>query len=291
MIGSPTPTRSWPTQAGTAAICALLLVVVTALRIAVSNPIEAIGFLYVIPISLAAMEFGWRGGAAAAGAALALTVFWAVLQDVPLGAVGYTARAATFGSVGLLVGLQAEQRRTLLEERERLVGELQVTAMRDHLTGLANRHAWEERFAHELRSARRTAKPLSLAVIDVDDLKRVNDSLGHAHGDRLIQRCAEACRSATRETDFVARLGGDEFLVLLTDCRASGAREVAERMLDAVGENHSFSIGIATWDGQESGEELVSRGDQAMYAAKAAGGAQIAFAPEPPERRTLIAAA
>lgn len=280
-----------PTQVGTSAICALLLVVVTVLRIAVSNPIEAIGFLYVIPISLAAMEFGWRGGAAAAGAALALTVFWAVLQDVPLGAVGYTARAATFGSVGLLGGLQAEQRRTLLEERERLVGELQATAMRDHLTGLANRHAWEERFAHELRSASRTAKPLSLAVIDVDGLKRVNDSLGHGHGDRLIQRCAEACRSATRETDFVARLGGDEFLVLLTDCRASGAREVAERMLDAVGENHSFSIGIATWDGQESGEELVSRADQAMYAAKAAGGAQIAFAPEPPERRALIAAA
>jgi diguanylate cyclase (GGDEF)-like protein len=284
-------TRATPTAAGTAALCALLLIVITVLRIAVSNPIEAVGFLYVIPISLAAMEFGWRGGVTTAGAALALTGFWAVLQDVPLGVVGYTARAATFVSVGLLVGLQAEQRRRLLDERERLVEELRATAMRDHLTGLANRHAWEERFVHELRSASRTAEPLSLAVIDVDGLKRVNDTLGHGHGDRLIQLCAEACRSATRETDFIARLGGDEFLVLLADCRADGAREVAARMLDALGEDRSLSIGIATWDGLESGDELITRADQAMYAAKAAGGAQIAFAPEPPERRALIAAA
>ena len=134
----------------------MLLIVITVLRIAVSNPIEAVGFLYVIPISLAAVEFGWRGGVATAAAAMLLTVFWAVLQDVPLGVVGYAARGATFATVGLLVGVQAELRRALWEEREHLVRELRATAMRDQLTGLGNRRAWDERFAYDLGSASRS---------------------------------------------------------------------------------------------------------------------------------------
>jgi diguanylate cyclase (GGDEF)-like protein len=205
------------------AVCAVLLVVVTALRIAVSNPVEAVGFLYVIPISLAAVEFGWRGGVATAAAAMLLTVFWAVLQSVPLGVIGYAARGATFASIGLLVGVQAELRRALWEERERLMQELRAAALRDQLTGLANRRAWDERFAYDLATASRSARPLSVAVIDLDELKHVNDTHGHAHGDRVIQRCAQAWRGAVRDTDFIARLGGDEFLVLLPDCPTSDA--------------------------------------------------------------------
>ena len=272
-------------------LCAVLLVVITALRIAVSNPIEAVGFLYVIPISLAAVEFGWRGGVATAAAAMLLTVFWAALQHVPLGVIGYAARGATFASVGLLVGVQAELRRMLSDDRERLLQELRTTAMRDQLTGLANRRAWDERFAHELSTAKRSARSLSVAVVDLDDLKRVNDTHGHRRGDLLIQRCAQAWRGAVRETDFIARLGGDEFLVLLPDCPAPDARDVAQRMLDSLASVHSFSIGIATWDGHEDGEELISRADRAMYAAKAAGGGQLAFASDPPGRRSSIAAA
>jgi diguanylate cyclase (GGDEF)-like protein len=275
----------------TVALCAVMLVVITALRIAVSNPIEAVGFLYVIPISLAAVEFGWRGGVATAATAMLLTVFWAVLQHVPLGVVGYAARGATFASVGLLVGVQAELRRMLSDERERLLQELRTTAMRDQLTGLANRRAWDERFAHELSTARRSALPLSVAVVDLDELKRVNDTHGHRRGDLLIQRCAQAWRDAVRDTDFIARLGGDEFLVLLPDCPTPDARDVAQRMLDASASAHSFSIGIATWDGHEDGDELIGRADRAMYAAKAAGGAQLAFAPDSPGRRSSIAAA
>jgi diguanylate cyclase (GGDEF)-like protein len=272
------------------AVCALLMVGVTVLRFAVSNPIEAVGFLYVIPISLAAVEFGYRGGLAAAASAILLTVFWAELQNVPLGVVGYGTRGFTFTSIGLLVGLQAEQRRTLLEERERLVDKLRATAMRDQLTGLANRRASDERLAYELRTAGRSARPLSVAVVDLDKLKLVNDSYGHAQGDRLIQRCAQALRIAARETDLIARLGGDEFLVLLPDCRATEAREVALRLLDALRPDHSASIGIATWDRQEPADELISRADQAMYTAKMAGGARITLAPEPPQSRPLLAA-
>ena len=282
--------RPMPTGRAAIAVCALLMVAVTALRLAVSNPIEAVGFLYVIPISLAAVEFGWRGGLAAAAGAILLTVFWAELQNVPLGVVGYAARGFTFTSIGLLIGLQAEQRRVLLEDRERLVDELRATAMRDQLTGLANRRASDERLAYELRTAARSARPLSVAMVDLDKLKLVNDRYGHAQGDRLLQRCAQALRIAARETDLIARLGGDEFLVLLPDCPATEAREVALRLLDALRPDHSASIGIATWEPPEPGDELISRADQAMYRAKMAGGARITLAQEPPPSRPLLAA-
>lgn len=113
-----------------------LLVVVTLLRLAVSNPIEAVGFLYVIPISLLASEHGWRGGLYGAAAALALTIVWAIVQHVPLGVIGYCSRAATFASVGILVGVHADQRRSLEQEREHLLDELRATALSDPLTGL-----------------------------------------------------------------------------------------------------------------------------------------------------------
>jgi diguanylate cyclase (GGDEF)-like protein len=258
---------------------AALLVIITLLRLAVSNPIEAVGFLYVIPISLLASLRGWRGGLFGAAAALVLTVVWAMLQDVPLGVIGYCSRAATFASVGALVGFDADQRHKLEREREFLLTELRATALSDPLTGLPNRRAWDERFAHELALARRSGRPLSVAAIDLDKLKQANDALGHEHGDRLIQRCAGLCEVALRETDFIARIGGDEFLALLPDCGAVEAEQIARRMVAGVPSRHSLSIGIATWDGDEDGYELVHRSDRAMYAAKAAGGDRVTLAP------------
>lgn len=259
-------------------VSVVLLVVVTLLRLAVNNPIEAVGFLYVIPISLLASEYGWRGGLWAAAAALGLTILWAAVQDVPLGVVGYCSRAATFASVGILLGLHAEQRHRLEAERELLLRDLRATALSDPLTGLPNRRAWDERFQHELRLAGRSGGPLTVAAIDLDRLKQVNDVLGHEHGDRLIQRCAHLWTVALRETDFIARVGGDEFLALLPDCAAADAHEIARRVLEAAPSGHSSSIGIATWDGDEQGYELIHRSDRAMYAAKTAGGGRVVFA-------------
>ena len=78
------------------ALCVVLLVMITVVRFAVSNPLEAFGFLYVIPISMLAVELGVRGGLLAATGALLLTVFWAIVQDVSLGIIGYSTRAGTF---------------------------------------------------------------------------------------------------------------------------------------------------------------------------------------------------
>ena len=256
------------------AVCALLLALITLLRIAVSNPIEAVGFLYVIPVSLLASERGLRGGLIAAAGAVLCTALWAVLQDVPVGLVGYAARGVTFLGVGVLVGLQSEQRLRLQREREDLLAKLQATATRDQLTGLPNRRAWDDRLEQLLQCAAEARQPLSVLAIDLDQLKRINDTHGHAQGDRLLQRCAHAWSGALRDGDFLARLGGDEFLVLLPGSAQVAAEEVARRFHGAVPFNQTCSIGIATWDGEEPANALVHRADRAMYAAKAAGGAQ-----------------
>lgn len=253
-------------------LCVGLFVVVTVLRLIVSNPIEGVGYLYTVPIALLAAERGWRAGLTGAFAAVTLSVMWSVLQDFPLGVIGYLTRSVTFVAVGMLVGLYAGRRCKLEEEREQLLRELHATAMRDQLTGLPNRRSWDERFRSELSRASRSDRPLSVAAIDIDHLKQVNDTAGHHQGDRLIERCARGWREALRETDFLARLGGDEFLALLPDCPAADAEEVARRVLESAHPGDSFSIGLATWDGREAGFELIHRADHAMYAAKAAGG-------------------
>ncbi|MEP6954733.1 MAG: GGDEF domain-containing protein [Solirubrobacteraceae bacterium] len=262
-------------------LCAVLLVLITGLRLAVDNPIEAVGFLYVIPISFLASELGLRGGLIAATGAIVLTIFWVIVQDVPLGVVGYAARAATFGGIGVFVGLQSQRRIKLQHERERLIVKLEATAMRDHLTGLPNRRAWDDRLERELSRAERSRKPLRVVVIDLDKLKHVNDTNGHEQGDRLIQRCARAWSDELRQSDYLARLGGDEFVVLLPDCTADTASEIAQRLLRSVPPNQSCSAGIATWNGNEAGYELVHRADQVMYAVKRGGGGDLAIAPTP----------
>ena len=260
-------------------VCALLLTLITLLRLAVSNPIEAIGFLYVIPISLLASERGLRGGLLAGGGAVLCTVGWAVLQDVPLGWVGYGARAFTFLGVGVFVGLQSQQRLNLEREREDLLVELQATATHDQLTGLPNRRAWDDRLGRELDHAASSGEPLSALAIDLDGLKLINDTHGHLEGDRLLRRCAHAWNGALRQGDYLARLGGDEFLVLLPGSEPDVAEQVARRMLGAVPFNQTCSIGLATWDGEEAAYELVHRADRGMYSAKAAGGGRVSAGP------------
>lgn len=261
------------------ALCGLLLALITALRLAISNPVEAVGFLYVIPISLLASERGLRGGLIAAAGAILCTACWTMVDHVPLGMLGYGTRSVTFLGVGVFVGLQSQQRLKLQGEREDLLAELQATATHDQLTGLPNRRAWDDRLERELRRAAACDELLSVLAIDLDRLKQINATHGHVEGDRLLQRCAHAWNGALRQGDYLARLGGDEFLVLLPGSAPATAEEVARRILGAVPFNQTCSIGIATWDGDEPAYELVHRADQRMYAAKAAGGGRIDAGP------------
>ncbi len=171
-----------------------------------------------------------------------------------------------------------------LENRER---ELQRQAFADQLTGLPNRALFTDRVTHALELHRRSLRPLALLFIDLDDFKAVNDTLGHPVGDELVIRVAERLRGAMRTSDTVARFGGDEFAVLIEG--DLDAVTVGARIVEALGTPFSLrrdelsigaSIGIAeVLDSQLTPtlDELFSRADIAMYAAKRAGKGQLAI--------------
>jgi diguanylate cyclase (GGDEF)-like protein len=151
-----------------------------------------------------------------------------------------------------------------------LVTELQYDSRRDHLTGLGNRRCWDERLDEELVRSRRSFAPLSIALLDLDGFKSVNDRRGHVAGDRVLKEFADSWRRIVREGgDFVARLGGDEFGLLAPGSHAGGVRLMAHRHARLKSAGILYSIGVATWDGTESADHLMHRADMSMYQAKA----------------------
>ena len=166
-------------------------------------------------------------------------------------------------------------------ERRRLSDELQRAARYDELTGLPNRRLFHDRIKSALARTRRHGERVALLYVDIDDFKRVNDSLGHAAGDRLLQEIALRLQQSVREVDTVARLGGDEFVVLLEGLQQPGdARTVADKILSAIShpvhvDGHLLctqsSIGVALYpDHGKSVEELLRHADMKMYKTKKA---------------------
>jgi diguanylate cyclase (GGDEF)-like protein len=168
-------------------------------------------------------------------------------------------------------------------ENGRLYQELHQRALHDPLTGLPNRGLFFDRVGHAItRLGRRPGPFLAVLFVDLDNFKGVNDTLGHARGDRLLTLVAERLLTAVREVDTVARLGGDEFAVLLEDLTAEDAAlVVAERAIsliaapfDLAGETVTVgaSIGVAVRSGDSTGPEtLIAEADAAMYEAKGLG--------------------
>jgi diguanylate cyclase (GGDEF)-like protein len=163
----------------------------------------------------------------------------------------------TSAITGLLVGTLVERVRSM--------------ARADMLTGLANRRAWEESLPREVARAARAARPVSVAVIDLDHFKNINDTMGHQAGDQTLRTVAAAWSEALRESDVLARYGGDEFALVMPECDAEQANEIVARLRTACADGTSFSAGIATWNGRETISELVRRADEALYRAKDTG--------------------
>jgi diguanylate cyclase (GGDEF)-like protein len=150
------------------------------------------------------------------------------------------------------------------------VGELARQARTDPLTGLANRRGWNEQLGRELAQARRSACPVSVALLDIDDFKRFNDSRGHQAGDRLLVAAAAAWRGQLREGDVLCRWGGDEFAALLPDCPEGAAHEIIARVTSTTPGLQSCAAGVAAWDGAETSDELVWRADAELLERKRA---------------------
>jgi diguanylate cyclase (GGDEF)-like protein len=157
-------------------------------------------------------------------------------------------------------------------ERMRLSAKLEMLAMHDPLTGLANRRALVERLAAEIQLTKRTGETLAFAMIDVDDFKRINDTRGHAGGDAALVTIAETLRVCTREIDLPARFAGDEFSLVMPRTNREAAVVVLDRIVAQLRANGlSASIGVAFGRDGISSSALMRSADEAVYAAKAAG--------------------
>ncbi|HYN89908.1 MAG TPA: diguanylate cyclase [Ardenticatenaceae bacterium] len=176
-------------------------------------------------------------------------------------------------SIGSQVGLALDN--------ARLLDRLQEEARTDGLTGLLNRRYFTELAEREYRRAQRYGSDLVVLMIDVDDFKEVNDTYGHAAGDRVLQAVAACLKAAGRSIDLIARYGGDEFVVLLVDCSEAEAEQIVQRMKSrvaavripvgdgAIGAGVSVGRAAAALAGGESLHTLMEQADAAMYQAKA----------------------
>jgi two-component system, cell cycle response regulator len=186
----------------------------------------------------------------------------------------------------LLMRVQAAGRtKGLQEEIVAQAERLEALLFEDPLTGLANRRFILTQLAGMLSGARRHHRPLTVAVIDVDHFKAVNDSRGHAEGDRVLAAVAHAMRDHIRAEDQLGRLGGEEFLALLPDADTDAGAVAAEKLRASVEEvGVTVSIGWAAWEG-ESADELLIRADDALYVAKSRGRDCVVGAPATLPRR------
>ncbi len=169
-----------------------------------------------------------------------------------------------------------------ITEQKQAAALLKNLAHYDNITGLPNRVLFQDRLLQETKQSRRTGLPTALMFLDIDHFKEINDTLGHAQGDALLQQAAERLSACLRDTDTVARFGGDEFVVILSQLHdLDSINQIAERMLESMSAPFhlqdevayvSISIGIAIFPiDTDSCETLIKNADQAMYLVKKSG--------------------
>ena len=231
------------------------------------------GWLYAAPMALAAVMPAARS---VRGLVSPETVIYEVEQNTLL-SVGSSL-------TGLVVALLLQMMLVSLVV-SRLVGRLERLSRHDPLTGLLNRRAIDECLQQEEHRVRRfpaqdkSALPFSVLMIDIDHFKRINDSCGHAVGDRALQHLAAVMGAQLREIDCLARWGGEEFLALLPGTTGADALALAERLCGRIRSlplaseagrlTLTASVGVADWHGQQDSiNDLLRRADAALYLAK-----------------------
>ena len=154
-------------------------------------------------------------------------------------------------------------------------------ALRDPLTALPNRAAWDDRLELEIARWQRFGGELLLAVVDIDHFKRINDSFGHLAGDRVLKIIANELRKRLRKTDFIARFGGEEFALLLPGTPAAAGLRVLDGLREGIEQcpfhfkgariQVTLSGGLTSFVEAERAEQAFERADRALYRAKGAG--------------------
>jgi len=176
---------------------------------------------------------------------------------------------------------QLEEASETLEGMRTKLADATQKAETDQLTGLPNRWAFEKHLSNALLRAREAMEPLSVAFVDVDHFKAINDDHGHDAGDRVLKRIAKALNELSNNHCHVARHGGEEFVLLFVDMSAEEAKKVVDRTRAALSEHDftngkvSFSAGISTLSADGDSRAMLRRADSALYAAKANGRDQV----------------
>jgi diguanylate cyclase (GGDEF)-like protein len=182
-----------------------------------------------------------------------------------------------------LLILRAQQLITLRQKMDQLRGEADL----DTLTGLANRRRFRVALSREVERWRRYGVPCALLLLDIDHMKRINDTFGHPAGDLVIRQLAETFSKVSRDNDTAARLGGEEFALLCANVGATKAELAAKRLLEILAEqriegvgNITVSIGVAACPEHANSERtLYAASDAALYVAKNEGRNRVAVAP------------
>jgi diguanylate cyclase len=175
--------------------------------------------------------------------------------------------------IELLAGLLSSILQSDLQASDaaRRAERLDVEAHTEPMTGLHNRRAWDQMLTREEERCRRFGHPVTVVVVDLDGLKTINDTQGHAAGDALIVRAGAALRHAARDVDLVARLGGDEFGMLALDCDQAGAEALTLRVRAALADAQlKACVGVAVRRPQSGLAEAWQRADQHLYNEKRA---------------------
>lgn len=209
------------------------------------------------------------------------------LRDVVLQRSGALAAIALL--IGVITRTMARTRRALQGRALELLDERETArelSLRDPLTGTYNRRFIETALELFIADAAREERPLTLIALDLDRLKRVNDSFGHPVGDEVLRDFAYDVRQAVRGRDVVARVGGDEFVVLLPGTDKAAAVAVAQRLRESMHERQerwpetavTTSMGIAQWQPGWEAADLLRTADEALYDAKRSGRDRISIA-------------
>jgi len=248
------------------------LVVLAGVGDKVSGDDAVFTLIYLGPVALAAWNAGRTEGMLVAVLA-ALTSHLANRGHFPplSAAVQFWNLATELGVFTSTVGLLGALKQRLEFESER--------ALVDPLTGLKNRRAFEEAALVEIDRARRYGRPFTVALIDLDDFKRVNDTLGHQAGDQVLVAVSSTLRRLLRSVDIVARLGGDEFALLLPETALSEAATVFRDLLNEVpsrmqerGWTVGLSVGAVTFDAPPATlDAALNAVDQLLYEVKDSG--------------------
>jgi diguanylate cyclase (GGDEF)-like protein len=282
--------ESLPRTAVTIGAVGAIATVGVATRHTVELP--SLGLLHLVPVALATAVAGARRGTALA---LLATAVWAATARPAATATATFAAEVTVRALGLLFVVALVQ---VTVAQLRLVSHLSCT---DELTGLPNRRAFVQRAELELARMRRTGTITTVAYLDVDGFKAVNDGHGHEHGDEVLRRIGEVLAQRLRATDLAARLGGDEFALLLPDTDAAQATPLLRTLRTAIatetvarGFPVTVSVGATTYGrAPATVRALLRQPDELLYEAKRDGGHAVRHVIHLPdargERRTAVA--